>query len=58
MTIHYYSGSIVSYLALPNLTTPQSYASIIDSASSVNLSSLLPADIELQLGRLLTLSVL
>jgi len=47
MTVPYYSGSIVSYLALPNMTSsPSRYSSIIASAASVNISSLLPADID------------
>jgi len=48
MTIPYYSGSIVAYLALQNMTSSASrYSSIIASAASVNISSLLPADIDL-----------
>jgi len=44
MTIPYYSGSIVAYLALQNMTT--NYQDIISSASAVNLTSLLPPDID------------
>ena len=44
MTIPYYSGSIVSFLPLQNMT--KNYTAIIASTAAVNLSSLLPANID------------
>ena len=44
MTIPYYSGSIVAFLPLQNMTN--NYRKIITAASEVNLASLLPADID------------
>ena len=43
MTITYESGSIVAFLLLQNITDPQS---IISSAAAVNLTTLLPEDID------------
>ena len=44
MTIHYFSGSIVAFLPLQNITTNSQ--SIISSATDVDLTSLLPKDID------------
>lgn len=44
MTIPYYSGSIVSFLPLKNMTT--NHKKIIRSAAAVNLTSLLPTNID------------
>ena len=43
MTIPYISGSIVAFLPLQNITNPQA---IISSATAVNLTSLLPEDVD------------
>ncbi|KAK3725483.1 hypothetical protein LTR37_000453 [Vermiconidia calcicola] len=47
MTIPYFSGSTVSFLPLQNVT--DDYQQVIDSASTVNLKSLLPADIDAEI---------
>ncbi len=44
MTIPYNSGSIVSFLPLQNVT--DDYQQVIDTAAAVDLSSLLPSDID------------